>query len=234
MEQFVGHWHEQFTGYRRARLKWESSKISHVRRLDAGTWRTKVEVDELREAIDAYRNATLLQTYLYDSGRHHTEYSARQLLVGNQRNSPAPLAWFSVFRDIIPTLNRPDRGASWSPKMDVTGIFEWLHEVRHRKSIRHDLELEAAGELKAKQRLLRTVQDFWCLQAGSRLKLPKGDPDHWTVMKIGRELGLSTLSPKELAACFDELCPCGSKRHSPEYLTKLRRKVIREFQVDGI
>ena len=60
------------------------------------------------EAWD-YRNAALAQVSEDDSGREHCGYYARQLLRGSYRNKPAPLECFSVFRDILPIITRPDR-----------------------------------------------------------------------------------------------------------------------------
>jgi hypothetical protein len=55
----------------------------------------------------------------------------------------------------------------------------------------------------------------------------KTNRDHYVIMAAGIGMGLEKLGKNELAACFDELCPCGLRYHSGESLRQLRSKMLR-------
>lgn len=46
--------------------------------------------------------------------------------------------------------------------------------------------------------------------------------DHFQIITQGLDFGLDKLTPDELAECLDQICPCGRKKHSAEYLKKVR------------
>jgi hypothetical protein len=48
--------------------------------------------------------------------------------------------------------------------------------------------------------------------------------DHFSIMVQGLDYGLSELNERELASCFNEICPC-AQRHSVEWLKKFRIRV---------
>ncbi len=52
----------------------------------------------------------------------------------------------------------------------------------------------------------------------------KTNVEHFGLISFGLDFGMLSLTAKELADCFDELCPCGNV-DDPENLSKLRRKI---------
>jgi hypothetical protein len=51
--------------------------------------------------------------------------------------------------------------------------------------------------------------------------------DHFRIVTQGLDFGLDELTPDELAECLNEICPCGRKKHSAEYLKKVRSLIRR-------
>jgi len=60
----------------------------------------------------------------------------------------------------------------------------------------------------------------------------KIDREHQMLVQCGLDLGIESLSPEELADCFDELCSCG-RPHIPENLRKFRTRVIQFLKAAG-
>jgi hypothetical protein len=50
------------------------------------------------------------------------------------------------------------------------------------------------------------------------------------MFRFGLHMGLDKMSSNELADCFNALCLCREKEHSPDYLKKLRTTIRREFE----
>jgi hypothetical protein len=77
-------------------------------------------------------------------------------------------------------------------------------------------------------KLLKVHRAYYRFRAGKTsfrdLKL-KFHFDHFSIMVQGLDFGLGGLNESELAACFDEICPCGRYRHSVGFLTKFRTSV---------
>jgi len=112
-------------------------------------------------------------------------------------------------------------------------MLSWLCWFKYNKTLAQLLRERGTGNLKAIKQYHRLMFEFDKWQYGhtdpNKLKF-KTNIDHFDLMVFGLDLGLSTLTPDELADCFDALCPCG-KEHDPENLTKLRKRVDKAFPI---
>jgi hypothetical protein len=79
----------------------------------------------------------------------------------------------------------------------------------------------------AHRKLMAVHKDYWRLQTGltfQDFKL-KFSLDHFQIITDGLDFGLGKLTHYELADCLGEICPCLQK-HSPEYLKKVRARML--------
>jgi hypothetical protein len=122
--------------------------------------------------------------------------------------------------------------SSWPPsqrEMDQ-GFLENLYWKRFNEPLWIALQKEAAGDLDALRRVHRITEDYERVRFGKGpIKAAKGDPDHAALFEIGLDLGLSALTPEELADCFDAVCPCG-KIHDADALKKQRSRKQKAIQ----
>jgi len=106
-------------------------------------------------------------------------------------------------------------------------MLSWLCWFKFNKTLPQLLRERETGKLKAIKQFNRLTLLFDEWQYGhidpNKLKF-KTDIDHFDLMIAGLDLGLGSLTPNELADCFDALCPCG-KEHDPENLAKLRKRI---------
>jgi hypothetical protein len=56
----------------------------------------------------------------------------------------------------------------------------------------------------------------------------KTNRDHYLLMALLVNCEREPLGKRELAACFDEVCPCGLRFHSEESLRQLRSEIVRD------
>jgi hypothetical protein len=109
--------------------------------------------------------------------------------------------------------------------------LSWFCWFKYNKTLPQLMEERATGKLRAIKQFnqLTLLFDKW--RYGhidpNRLKF-KTDVDHFDLMIAGLDLGLESVTPNELADCFDALCPCG-KEHDPENLEKLRERIDKAF-----
>jgi hypothetical protein len=141
--------------------------------------------------------------------------------------------------DAIPESDRPRHDAHLSIYGAVdsktgTVISEdqftlcWLAWSRYGKAIQELVAGDKAGHEKSSKQLASVTKDYndWRYGKLDPNKLrSKFDYDHLTVMRCGLDLGIEKLNEEELAACFEETCPCG-KEHDGEKLRKLRTRTI--------
>jgi hypothetical protein len=134
--------------------------------------------------------------------------------------------------DPLGTILVSGEPSSWPPsqsEMDQ-GFLELLYWKRFNEPLWIALQKSESGDLKALRRVNRVAEDYERLRFGKGpIKAAKGDPDHAALLEFGLDLGLSILSPEELADCFDALCPCG-KVHDADALKKQRSRKQKAIQ----
>ena len=134
-------------------------------------------------------------------------------------------------------MTSPSTGAIYTKSPDIRlNDLEHQHWRRHQRSLHCDVGARDADDLEAFARLNRTNSDYLQWRRGQPIKAFKIDPDHWTLLEMGCDLGLDELTSEELADCFDMLCPCGLEFHEGDALKKQRgrvRKSMRQAK-DGI
>ena len=87
-------------------------------------------------------------------------------------------------------------------------------------------------------RVARSTEDYQQVRFGQGPIAPfKSDLDHMDLLEIGLSLGSMNLTAEELAACFDELCPCGKthddpsgETHDPDTLKKQLARLKRDIE----
>jgi hypothetical protein len=116
-----------------------------------------------------------------------------------------------------------------SPEERSAKDLEWIFFKRSRTPLVVAREREAAGDLKAHEKIVRAKDDLWKLKHGYRVAAFKVNEIHSDLIEIGLNLGLGKLTAEELADCFTCLCPC-SKSHTADALKKQRRRVEKQVQ----
>ena len=198
-------------------------------------WRSKVDAVYVR-MLQQYRRVVELSRSPLEADRHEAErlkrnppqdvvQDVRRLGEQRRRSGGAILPVASTI------LGNHDPDVALA---DVNFMLHWLAWNKFGKPLEHLIEEDRqAIELSSRQ-LFRVQEDFQKWRYGKlnpeALKT-KFDREHWTLVMMGLDFGLDKLSQEELADFSDENCPCGSKRHSPENLRKLRSRVLETFQV---
>jgi hypothetical protein len=122
--------------------------------------------------------------------------------------------------------------SSWPPsqrEMDQ-GFLEHLYWKRFNEPLWIALQKADVGDLDALRRVHRVTEDYERVRFGKgSIKTAKGDPDHAALLELGLDLGLSAVTPEELADCFDAVCPCG-KVHDADALKKQRSRKQKSIQ----
>jgi hypothetical protein len=193
----------------------------------------KLDVQALSEAIDAYRSAVLVLTIENENGEVRFDYYARKLDKFSLHTAvPLESFPFHSFPFARPVPARPF--SNFATEHDrLRSLLAWLHRMRHNKPFWRDLQESERGDIKASSRILRTVRDYESLRRPGTGSLPlptKCESDHTALFRFGLYYGLDRLNADELSSCFDELCPCPRKKHSTDYLKKLRTSITREFE----
>jgi hypothetical protein len=113
-------------------------------------------------------------------------------------------------------------------------VYHWLCWFKYNKTVKTLQAEYASGSFKAAKQFhqLNLEFDKWRLGLTDPNKMKfKTDLDHFDLITAGLNLGIETLTPTELADCFDALCPCGGP-HFPENLSKLRKRICLAFPVE--
>jgi len=99
---------------------------------------------------------------------------------------------------------------------------EYVHWERHGESLMASQQRQQAGDIKALERLQRTMTDIWrVLRGKGPLKPFQGDPVHRQLLEliICFEPEASPLTATERADCVVAYCACGGS-HDAEALKK--------------
>lgn len=125
------------------------------------------------------------------------------------------------------TLNAHEGIAIYAQNPESSGVFRKLVFLKYGITFPELMErIELTKQAGAYRKLNAIHRDYSRLLLGARLedlKL-KFNWDHFDLITQGIDFGLDRLTPYELADCLDEICPC-CRRHSPEYLKKLRIRI---------
>jgi hypothetical protein len=143
----------------------------------------------------------------------------------------------SIYTTSWQEITRPLDGEMWPPKAleagkgyavnpEASPFFRFVVFLKLGITFR-ELITELEKDRSSYAKLLKVHRDYERLHVGKAsvrdLKL-KFNLDHFSIMLQGLAYGLNELSELELAACFDEICPC-AQRHSVEWLKKFRTRV---------
>jgi len=113
------------------------------------------------------------------------------------------------------------------------GLREQLHWQRLQAVLAKDGEKSEAGNMKAFDRMQKTMRDAQRRRFDPSWKPTfYSDPDHSALFQMSLGFGLEDLTADELAECFDRLCPCG-KQHSADALKKQRQRIVRDLSKGG-
>jgi hypothetical protein len=128
---------------------------------------------------------------------------------------------------IIPPGRVNEEARFYPENPESSPIFRKLVFLKYGITFRELIhEIDIGKKPAAHRRLMAVHRDFWQVQQGhgyQALKL-KFSMDHFDLITQGFDFGLQKLTAEELAECLDEICPC-DKKHSPEYLKKLRSAI---------
>jgi hypothetical protein len=128
-------------------------------------------------------------------------------------------------------INRAQQGTTISEGQEVLG---WLARNKYGKSIFELMAGDHAGDEKSSKQLVSLMQEYQRWRYGKldphELRF-KCDYRHTSFMLMGLDLGITSLSPGELADCFDALsvCDCGDA-HDGENLSKLRKRLTKDIE----
>ncbi len=115
-------------------------------------------------------------------------------------------------------------------------MLAWIAWNRYRKTFKQLLEEDLAAVRQSSRRVLEVHRDYQRWRYGELQPEDmrfKTDLDHQALIICGWDFGIESLSPEELAACFDELCSCG-KEHDPENMRKFRARLLRFLEAAGV
>jgi len=144
----------------------------------------------------------------------------QELLTNHAGNSPG-----TPWQQVTGTGYKPA-----SPQEKLEQVFDWFFFKRNRTPRWLALEKKKEGDLRAHKQLIRAEDEFWRLLNGHGPVPPfKVDQAHTDLLELGLHLGLKVLSAEELAACFDEVCPCGTT-HNADALKKQRARVLKDLE----
>jgi len=144
----------------------------------------------------------------------------KELLTTHTDNSPG-----TPWQQVTATGYKPP-----SAQEKLEQVLDWFFFKRNRTPRWLALEKKKEGDLRAHKQLIRAEDEFWRLLKGHGPVPPfKVDQSHTDLLELGLHLGLKVLSAEELAACFDEVCPCGTI-HNADALKKQRARVLKDFE----
>lgn len=216
-------------------------KQRQVRLSDGPTvvdWRCKVDPFFVKVAEQQKRINQLSR------GSHEDRQEAQRLI----RNPPAELKEearrtgdefrrtgkrLMVSASVIFTID--DRFPAAPDMPDEDYMLAWIAWNRYQKTFQQLLAEDVAGVRQSSKRILEVHREYQRWRYGERepgaMKF-KVDREHQALILCGWDFGIGSLSPEELAGCFDDLCSCG-KAHDPENLRKFRTRMIRFVEAAG-
>lgn len=142
------------------------------------------------------------------------------------------------FRKIVTKIFDLDlENTAISDISDEAYMLSWLSWNKYQKTWRQLQYERNTGNRTASKRILAVLADYekWKFSELNPNKMSfKIHRLHFNFMAHGLNFGLDTLSPDELADCFDALCSCGIQQHDPENLRKLRTNILKALdKLDG-
>jgi hypothetical protein len=144
----------------------------------------------------------------------------QELLTNHPGNSPG-----TPWQQVTATGYKPP-----SPQEKLEQVLDWFFFKRNRTPRWLAIEKKKEGDLRAHKQLIRAEDEFWRLLNGRGPVPPfKVDQPHTDLLELGLHLGLRVLSAEELAACFDEVCSCGTT-HNADALKKQRARVLKDLE----
>jgi hypothetical protein len=205
------------------------------RRRSPESWKQKVH-PLFVEGIAVYRDAVLAWQAL---GPHPSNATIEQIRTRFDEDLSRVREQFANAQH-TPTAADPadivfvDGGwpSTWPPtqsEMD-RDLLQHLYWGRFREPLWIALQKTEAGDIDAQRRVNTVVEEYQRRRFGKGpIKATKSDPDHAALFEIGLDMGLSRLTPEELADCFDDLCPCGEV-HDADALKKQRYRLQETLQ----
>jgi hypothetical protein len=131
--------------------------------------------------------------------------------------------------EIWPWPVNGESGKAYLSNPESCSFFRTLVFLKHGITFR-ELVTQIEKSPQAYRKWIRVHEDYYRLRFGKRsienLQL-KFNLTHFQVIDRGLAFGLKELNQWELADCLDEICPCGSRQHSAEYVGKLRTRIIK-------
>lgn len=131
---------------------------------------------------------------------------------------------------LILGVHPSQQGTTISERQYMLG---WFARNKYGKSIFELRAGDEVGDEKSSKQLASVVHEY------QRWRYGKSDPNelrfkcdhqHAPLMLLGLDLGLLSLTPGELADCFDALSVCECKdTHSAENLDKLRKRLTKDI-----
>jgi hypothetical protein len=128
----------------------------------------------------------------------------------------------------LPSTIDGERSIEYPQNPESSGIFRMLVFLKHGITFRELIrQVDIDKDPSAHRNLMTVHRIYWRLLSGVQFKdlNLKFELDHFGIIMQGFDFGIDKLTPDELAACLDEICPCGKKKHSLEYLKKLRTRI---------
>jgi len=203
-------------GPQRERTDWRNNKIHPFFIKLAGQHKKIVQLSRSGSAEDRLESQRLIR-----NGPAEMVEEARRV-ADEFRNSG------KKFHGSISTIFTIDERSPASPDVsDEDYMLAWFAWNRYGKTFKQLLDEDRNGLRQSSMRVVAVNRDYQRWRYGEldpeKMKF-KPDREHQVMLLYGLIFGMESLSPEELADCFDELCPC-AKTHFPDNLRKLRSRV---------
>jgi hypothetical protein len=216
------------TRRRKARLPWQQQ----VNPAFADWWRARKENRELGGIPDDKR----ADGALHRNFKRMREAQRRLLQEPRRPDSITSAVWSAILAPLDgevwpwpvsdPNIKIKD---SYAQNPEANSIFRTLVFLEHGITFR-ELVTRAETDREAHDMLLRVHRDWYRMRWEGRsfeaMKL-RFNLDHFGIIVDGIDYGLEKLDEAELAECLDDICPCGRKRHSVDYLKKRRLEILK-------
>jgi len=198
------------------------------------TFRTKLQPSYLRFA-EIYRDAVrelkeiqklgLSRERLNEAtgnlGRKITEQMIRELAPITPADLPDLAGSDAFYNAAFEILESED-----ATRAHEIAILEFDAENRYHQPFLSIAKSHANGDKHATAKFYRLLLDRENVRYGCGLPGFKGNIDHRILMSCGLGSGLENLSAEELAAFYDEFCPCRVDGHDSDDLRKLRKRIL--------
>jgi hypothetical protein len=116
---------------------------------------------------------------------------------------------------------------------EASAFFRKLVFLKHGITFRELIwRCDIEKDPDAHRMLMKVHRDYWLVQSGREFKgmRLKFSWDHFDMIAHGLDFGFDKLDHYELAECLDEICPCGTPKHSAEYAKKQRTWIKQQWK----